>query len=94
MVENPEQFIFLGVISDLMEEKYFNEIKGYFREGLTSMIPALRKHSAKLFEGAQYQIPSSPGKHWELPIETKLIICLRVVCKVSRTYEAGFELLE
>lgn len=42
------------------------------------------------------QVPSTPSKHWELPIESKLVICLRVACKVSRLYEHtyGFELLE
>lgn len=60
------------------------------------MLPSLRKLSIKLYEGTLMQIQSTPSKHWELPIESKLVICLRVACKVSRLYEHtyGFELLE
>lgn len=58
------------------------------------MISPLRKFSVKLYEGAFYQVPNTPSKHWELPIESKLVICLRVCSKISRLYETSFELLE
>jgi len=31
------------------------------------MVP-LRKFIVKLYEGSLYQVPTSPSKHWELPV--------------------------
>jgi hypothetical protein len=58
------------------------------------MVAPLRVLSMKLYEGAFYQVQTSPSKHWELPVESKLIICLRLCCKISRLYDSCFELLE
>ena len=54
----------MAVLSELIEDKYFKEIKDAFKEGLVSMLPSLRKLVIKLYEGAQFQIPNSPSKHW------------------------------
>jgi hypothetical protein len=83
----------MTLLSELLDEQYFRDAKELFEEGLTSMLPALRKFIVKLYEGAQYQLPTTPNKHWELPIESKLVVCLKVACKIGRLYEAGFELL-
>ena len=58
------------------------------------MLPSLRKLAIMLYEGTLLQIPSTPSKHWEFPIESKLVVCLRVACKISRLYDHCFELLE
>jgi hypothetical protein len=58
------------------------------------MVIPLRVLAMKLYEGAFYQVPTSPSKHWELPVESKLVICMRVCCKISRLYDTCFELLE
>ena len=76
----------MALLSELLEEKYFREVKETFREGLVSMLPSLRRLIVKLYEGAQFQVSNLLAKHWELPVEAKLIACLRVACKVSRPY--------
>lgn len=83
----------MSLLSELFDEKYIKDHKDEYSQPLISMISPLRKFSVKLYEGAFYQIPNSPSKHWELPIESKLVICLRVCSKISRLYETSFELL-
>ena len=90
LTEPSEQFIFMGVLSELLEEKHFRSLRDHFRESLVSMMPALRKLIVKLYEGSQHQTGSGVGKHWELAIESKLVLCLRVGCRVSRLYESCF----
>jgi hypothetical protein len=94
LLEPSEPFLFMSLLAELLDEKYFREHKEEYSQPLIAMVAPLRKFSVKLYEGAFYQLPSSPSKHWELPVESKLVICLRVCCKISRLYETCFELLE
>jgi len=68
--------------------------KTEFKEILTAMLSPLRRLTLKLYEATIFQIPTSPSKKWEVAVESKLIICLRLACKIAVLYESGFELLE
>lgn len=49
LVEHSDQFIFMALLSELLEEKYFREVKELFRDNLVQMLPALRKLAIKLY---------------------------------------------
>ena len=68
-------------------------------ESLREILPPLVAPLAKMFTRV-YETGGSVGPHqsgskgWELAWEGRLLIILRVCCKVSRLYQCDFEFLE
>lgn len=54
----------MSLLSELFDEKYIKDHKEEYSQPLISMISPLRKFSVKLYEGAFYQVPNTPSKHW------------------------------
>jgi hypothetical protein len=90
LTEPAEQFIFMALLGDLIDEKYLKLQKMEFREILTALLAPLRRLTLKLYEATIFQIPTSPSKKWEVAVESKLIICLRLACKIAVLFESGF----